>query len=103
MKTNLALPLLFVGVLSGANPVSLASAATSEENCPLTGPLSDASQNCEDIRAAFWAEVRVCMGLKQSEADNRAGKPTEGNSHTYRARQYVCSAETRDRQGLASN
>ena len=102
MKTDLSL-LLVVVLLAGATLTTPAAAATSDESCPLAGPLPGAGKECEDLRTAFWAEIRTCMGRKQAEADARAGKPTTGNSHTNRARLFYCDAEARERLGLASN
>jgi hypothetical protein len=68
----------------------------------MIGPLDSATDECRALRNAFNAELRACITKRQADADARAGRATQVNSQTNRARYITCSAEIRTRFGVVS-
>lgn len=102
MKLTSIVPLLCLLTFAGPVLAETATGSVPAETCPPIGPLEGASEACNASRAAFRAELQICMERKHAEADARAKRATEVNSHTNRARFRACDAETRAALGLVS-
>lgn len=96
MKTLSALSLFLLATLSGPAVAETPVKVTPVDACPLTGPLTEATEDCAALRSAFRAEVNDCMDQMHAYADARAGRRTENNSHSSRARFLICDKSVRE-------
>ena len=103
MKTLSALSLFLLATLSGPAVAETLVKATPVDACPLTGPLTETTEDCAVLRSAFRAEVNDCMDQMHADADARAGRRTYANSHTSRSRFLICDKGLREKLARLDN
>lgn len=97
MKTLTALSLFLLATLSGPVLAETPVKATPGDACPISGPLTETTEDCAALRSAYRAEVSDCMARMHADADARAGRRTENNSHTARSRFVICDKGVREK------
>jgi hypothetical protein len=100
MKTLSAVSLFLLATLSGPVLAETPVKATPADACPLVGPLAETSVDCKALRSAYRAEVNYCMDRMHADADARAGRKTDVNSHTSRSRFLICDKGVREKMAL---
>ena len=96
MKTLSAVSLFLLAALSAPVLAETPVKATPADVCPLVGPLTETTEDCEALRSAYRAEVSDCMDKMHADADARAGRRTYANSHTSRSRLLICDTGVRE-------
>lgn len=103
MKILSALSLFLLATLSGPVLAETTVKANPAEACPLVGSLADPTEDCATLRTTYRAEVRNCMAKMLADANARAGRRTEVNSHTNRSRFLICDKGVREKMAHLVN
>jgi hypothetical protein len=103
MKTLSALTLFALVTLSGPALAETPVKATPADACPLAGPAAGLSKDCEALRSVYRVEISGCMDQLRADADARAGRKTDVNSHISRSRFLICDSGVREKMALKVN
>jgi hypothetical protein len=103
MKTLTALSLCLLATLSGPALAEIPVKAAPADACPLVGALAAITEDCAALRSNYRAEVSACMDKMHAAANALAGRRTDANSHTSRARFLICDKGAREKMAHLVN